>query len=144
MSRRSSYCMVGLDGGWLRVRFGGLEADDFAIALDDLKDRIPASARDWDPEARCWLVDARHAGAVRTWAEAWFDEIDWPAEPPVNDEIDAWVVLWLRAGAPRELVRAAYRALARIHHPDVGGDPDAMTAINAAYAELTRDEVKSA
>lgn len=37
---------------------------------------------------------------------------------------------------PQEVTRA-YRALARLHHPDTGGDPDRMKAINAAY-ELIR------
>jgi curved DNA-binding protein CbpA len=33
-------------------------------------------------------------------------------------------------------VRAAYRALAARHHPDVGGDESTMKRLNAAYAAL--------
>ena len=50
---------------------------------------------------------------------------------------DAYAVLWLRAGAPPEVVRAAYRALAARHHPDVGGDAAAMRRLNEAYALLS-------
>lgn len=46
--------------------------------------------------------------------------------------------LHLTADAPPELIKAAYRVLARIHHPDAGGDPERMKAINAAYEELTK------
>jgi DnaJ-like protein len=34
------------------------------------------------------------------------------------------------------VIHAAYRALIKRHHPDAGGDPDIMLALNAAYATL--------
>lgn len=46
--------------------------------------------------------------------------------------------LYLLPTAPLEVVRAAHRALASLHHPDVGGDPERMIEINAAYDEITR------
>lgn len=60
---------------------------------------------------------------------------------------DPWVVLGVEPGADAETVRAAYRALVKIHHPDkhyADGTPtafirvaeDRMAAINAAYALL--------
>jgi hypothetical protein len=43
-------------------------------------------------------------------------------------------VLGVVPHAPTEAVRDAYRSLAKLHHPDVGGgDPARMTEINAAY-----------
>ena len=48
----------------------------------------------------------------------------------------AHAALHLAPGAPLPVVRAAYRALAARHHPDVGGDPEAMRRLNAAYATL--------
>jgi len=56
------------------------------------------------------------------------------ADPHGPDE--AYEVLWLRTGAPPEVIRAAYRALAARLHPDVGGDAAAMRRLNAAYALL--------
>lgn len=44
--------------------------------------------------------------------------------------------LYVLPNAPKEVIRAAYRALAAIHHPDVGGDSERMIEINHAYAAL--------
>lgn len=49
----------------------------------------------------------------------------------------AYEVLHLRPGAPPEVIQAVYRALAKIHHPDVGGNTNAMAEINDAYAFLS-------
>jgi hypothetical protein len=46
---------------------------------------------------------------------------------------DHWAVLGLLRGTPRDAIDARYRSLARAHHPDRGGDPAVMAAINAAY-----------
>lgn len=58
----------------------------------------------------------------------------------------------MEPGASTEEIRAAWRALARQHHPDLtADDPDAarratrrMAEINAAYASLTRGESAAA
>lgn len=44
--------------------------------------------------------------------------------------------LGLTVGASPEEVKKAYRELAKIHHPDRGGDASRMSSINAAYDEL--------
>jgi hypothetical protein len=46
-----------------------------------------------------------------------------------------WQVLGVARTATRDEVRDAYRALARKHHPDVGGDAGAMAMINRAYEQ---------
>jgi len=40
--------------------------------------------------------------------------------------------------ASQKEINAAYRRLARVHHPDVEGDEERMKWINAAYRELRR------
>ncbi len=45
-------------------------------------------------------------------------------------------VLGVARSATIAQVRAAYRAAARDHHPDAGGDPDRMRALNAAWRVL--------
>ncbi|HEY6416047.1 MAG TPA: DnaJ domain-containing protein [Acidimicrobiales bacterium] len=45
-------------------------------------------------------------------------------------------MLGVQAGATQPEVRAAYRAAARDHHPDAGGDPARMRAVNVAWAVL--------
>ena len=49
---------------------------------------------------------------------------------------DLYEVLQVRRGAEPEVIRAAYRALARKHHPDFGGSPERMAMINEAWAIL--------
>lgn len=41
--------------------------------------------------------------------------------------------LFLLPEAPPELVAAAFRVLAQIHHPDKGGSNETMRRVNAAY-----------
>lgn len=55
------------------------------------------------------------------------------ADPPMTDP---YVILQVHRSAEPEVVRAAHRALARKHHPDFGGDPTRMAAINQAWAVL--------
>jgi DnaJ homolog subfamily A member 2 len=45
----------------------------------------------------------------------------------------AYRELHLLPSAPPEVRRAAYRALAMLHHPDKGGDVETMKRINAAW-----------
>jgi hypothetical protein len=51
---------------------------------------------------------------------------------------DPFVVLGLGPGATPDDVRAARRDLARLHHPDAGGDVDAMRRINVAAEEALK------
>lgn len=50
----------------------------------------------------------------------------------------AWEALYLMPGAPLEVVKAAYRALAQLYHPDKGGETVRMQEINAAMSELVK------
>jgi curved DNA-binding protein CbpA len=45
-------------------------------------------------------------------------------------------VLHLLPSAPPELIDAASGTLARLHHPDVGGDPETMRTLNDARDAL--------
>jgi len=49
---------------------------------------------------------------------------------------DFYEVLQVHPSADAEVIRAAYRVLARRYHPDLGGDGSMMTAINEAWATL--------
>lgn len=46
-----------------------------------------------------------------------------------------WEVLGVQNGAQPDVIKAAYRKLAAEHHPDRGGDPARMAAINLAYQQ---------
>jgi len=45
-------------------------------------------------------------------------------------------LLGVAPSAPWDEIEKAYRSKAKIHHPDVGGDEDAMRALNEAYSRL--------
>ncbi len=46
-------------------------------------------------------------------------------------------LLHVQADAPLEVIKASYRALMSLHHPDVGGDHAAAVLLNEAYAVLS-------
>jgi curved DNA-binding protein CbpA len=52
---------------------------------------------------------------------------------------DLYEVLQVQRRAEPEVIRAAYRALARKYHPDFGGTQDRMVAINEAWGVLGDD-----
>jgi hypothetical protein len=67
-----------------------------------------------------------------------------PEDEPPKDEPESAGPLWAHSalevglGASQKEINAAYRRLARVHHPDVEGDEEWMKWINAAYRELRR------
>jgi hypothetical protein len=50
----------------------------------------------------------------------------------------AYRLLYMHPDAPMEVVKAAYRALSRIVHPDLGGSSEKMKALNAAFEAIKR------
>lgn len=61
-------------------------------------------------------------------------------EMPVSPrDIDlAYKMLGISPSSPWPDVEKAYRAKAKLHHPDHGGDDDVMRALNDAYALIRR------
>jgi curved DNA-binding protein CbpA len=57
---------------------------------------------------------------------------------------DPYEVLQVHRNAEPEVIRAAYRALARKYHPDFGGDPGRMVAITEAWSVLGNAERRAA
>ena len=53
-----------------------------------------------------------------------------------------WEVLGTKPDASRDDIRNAYRALARIHHPDVGGIEEDFKRLRAAYDEAMKEGKK--
>lgn len=47
-------------------------------------------------------------------------------------------VLFVVENAPHEVIQAAYRALAKKYHPDLGGNTEQMQKINNAYEQLMK------
>jgi len=64
-----------------------------------------------------------------------------PAPSRSDIEISSQL-LGVSPSASWEEIERAYRQKAKIHHPDHGGDADAMRALNQAYAVLRRAKGK--
>jgi curved DNA-binding protein CbpA len=59
--------------------------------------------------------------------------------------IDYYKILQVDPEAHIDVVRAAYRVLARMYHPDVeGGTSDKMIALNNAWAVISDDKMRTA
>jgi hypothetical protein len=114
--------------------------------VDALKLRIPAHARTWDPGWKIWTVSPEwRRTAIDLMVEAFgFEHVQIVDQEPQRDpeptsslrSDPAFMVLHLRESAPPELIQAAYKTLARLAHPDTGGDTLAMQRINRAYDDL--------
>jgi len=123
---------------------GGVLLDTPYIAefVDELKAGIPARRRRWSKTLKMWRVDAAWVDEAISIAQQYyrveFANRGTEREAKRNPEPAAWAELWLVPGAPPEVIRAAYRVMAQLHHPDRGGDTAAMQRINAAY-ELIGD-----
>ncbi len=112
-----------------------------------LKTRIPAYARRYDPDSHAWTVISSHADvATRLMLDVFSDVETVGAQtgPTFDRGSDtreaALVVLHLRPTAPPELIDAAYKALARLHHPDRGGDTATMQRLNRAADQIRSQE----
>lgn len=152
MSRSEAWVTVQTTPRGYAVRFGAADDLDFRDRLGDFKASVPWAWRRFDRHEREWSVDAAAGAALRRWVVRWFDPeqrtvpVEWterrsasPPPPPRSDtRTDAYATLWLRPGAPPEVVRAAYRALAQLHHPDVGGDTETMKRVNGAFDALRK------
>lgn len=142
------------ESGWTAVWFA-YRAD----LVETLKAKLPQKFRRWDAGNRQWLIapeawpqalrvfqrfglfgggDAQGdmgAGHSDTRADAGAprgsEGLHRPG--PAGDGADPFMVLYVHPQAPREVIQAAYRALAGVYHPDRGGDGEMMTRLNLAY-----------
>ena len=59
--------------------------------------------------------------------------------PPSRSDLDvSYRLLGISPSATMDEVERAYRKKAKLHHPDLGGDADAMRALNEAYNQIKR------
>jgi len=136
------------------VRLSSRDADTFKMLIEAMKDYVPASHRIYVPDRKTWRVDADAHDELRAWlayARSTFNaqvqwiggeadtdpEAEWtPPKRARPKSVDPYTALWLLPGAPPEVIKAAYRALALMNHPDRGGDTATMQTINDAYRRL--------
>ena len=113
-----------------------VEAPYSAEFTETLKNSIPQKKRLWDANDKAWYVVRDQYDKLAHILDKYYDETILLNFPTQDLATDAWGKLFLVQGAPIELIQAAYRVLAKKHHPDMGGDPEKMKQVNAAYKEL--------
>lgn len=149
----------------LRIKCADAEVFDLALKL--LKTEVAPAHRRFDFPARCWVIAEAGAEQLERYlnlVEArWCADVLFEDEPATGAEYEqgrsssehaicsggmtideAYAALYIQAGAPDEVIHAAYRALAKLRHPDVGGTTAAMVEINKAYELLTRGRAANA
>ena len=136
------------------LKFKGMTKETFTPAIETLKRTVSPNLREYEPDTKQWFV----ADAARTQLDRWLGhlfvsygvEAEWIAADDVDDaherahkphkrtssRAELYAALHLRETAPPALVRAAYRELAKLSHPDAGGTHEAMLKLNEAYRQL--------
>ena len=102
-------------------------------------------SRKWDADRRLWITSPYDALIVSSLLLKHFRH-EWqheqkkappPPPPPRTDDVGRYfALLCLTREAPEELVQAAQKVLARLHHPDRGGAPGRMAEINDAVDKI--------
>ncbi len=113
-----------------------------AFVVGELKRSVPSPLRSYDPGTKTWTVRARYVSTVFHILAQVFGEVDvegsrsGAADHGRPTGGDPYVVLHLLPTAPPELVSAAHKVLARLHHPDAGGSTALMQRINGAVEQI--------
>ncbi len=118
--------------------------------VETVKAEVPGWARQWDPAAKAWTILPPYVARVLALTRATFTDVadasgpdqGSPSANATHGVNRLYGALHLLPTAPPAVVEAAYRALAREHHPD--RQPQAqqveahecMVEINAAFAAL--------
>ena len=115
-----------------------------------LKNDIPWDFRSWGGDWKTWTVESFYADRAVELVRRYFGEVTVEDQRRRNQESRQQsaggprqqtvppddVTLHLLPTAPPQLIDAAYKALARLTHPDLGGSTEAMQRLNAAYERL--------
>jgi hypothetical protein len=113
----------------------------------------PYSYRKWDHDEDAWLFHWHWLQQVVEAARRNFEHVDYSQLPTawqmraagaaMGAELaldgfvqDPFQTLHVTEDAPWEVIKAAYKALAAMHHPDAGGDRDAFERVDRAYRHL--------
>ena len=134
--------------------------EDSAALVSFIRSRVkPTVYRHYDHQRGSWLVHWRYLPQVVQAARSLGMTVDWGALPStwqmhiagaqIAEDVPAVVVLapdnprtvlFVTDDAPFVVVRAAYKALVKLYHPDIGGgDAAMMVRVNAAYAAVQQE-----
>ena len=109
------------------------------------KAAIPYVSRRFDPDTKAWRFWGKYEALAITLLLQFFPDAQIPARHQtsphsgkgrVGDE--HFVALHLLPSAPPQLVDSAFRCLAKLHHPDKGGNSETMRRLTEAHEALSR------
>ena len=136
--------------------------------IGQLKLKVPPDKRTWEGDLQRWYISPGYAGdAWKLFKATWPDAVIYPADTssqrasrgtttgqswqgtyrfqgtwnpltPQMARTGPYAVLQVDVNACPQVIRAAYKALASLYHPDKGGDPIKMQALNQAMDELKK------
>lgn len=99
--------------------------------IDSVGGVTEAQAMDWEERFEAW----KSFGAKKKTYEGR------PKMAHADSNSGPYAALYLLPNAPPQLIKAAYRTLAVLYHPDKGGDVELMKRINGAYEKLKQTGV---
>lgn len=126
--------------------------------VEALKLDIPSSGRRWLADDKLWRVEKLFEFRLLSLLKEFFDTVERVPlselsgaasgrsgyRPGANGGADSlrqdYATLHLLPSAPAEVVKAVYRTLAKLKHPDAGGTTADMQHINAAYERIDEKE----
>ena len=139
----------------MKIESNGLAYFTLADAPPSFGSRIrsiPANSRYFDDETRQWTLSANYLEYIVQAAAAKGVHVEFgnllethrrAVETSKVSESQSfsdspYAVLYLTEGAPAFIVEAVWKAVARKHHPDVGGDEAVFKKYHAAYLKVKR------
>jgi len=127
--------------------------------VSELKDLVPHDLRVWERDDKRWYVFESYADQAIRLAQHYWPALDLSEyqssaygsgqgqrQSQGSRQQATWSnngatdhdALYVKSNAPKEVIAAAYKALARLYHPDAGGDAAKMQAVNLAYERLKK------
>jgi hypothetical protein len=134
------------DGG-CGVKIFAADTNAFTYAISELKEIVPVAFRNYEPTKKTWIIT--DWGCLDEWidelrsvytVEIEDDDEQQSRPPPPQSIASPFQTLYLLPNAPPEVIKAAYKALAKIHHPDARGNSEKMVAINRAFEIITQNK----
>jgi hypothetical protein len=139
---------ITITDGRCGVKIFAPDTNAFTYAISELKGIIPVAFRNYEPTKKTWIItdwrcldewldELRSVYAVETE----YDNEQSSQKPPPQSLVSPFQTLYLLPNAPPEVIKASYKALSKIHHPDVQGDGEKMIEINRAFDAITQNKI---
>ena len=111
----------------------------YNVLLVKLLSTLPKQECQYRDETKTWYIDLKYESVVVSWLTR-FGYLVTDVDAPIPAGDDSYAILGLLPTAVPEVCEAAYKALCKVNHPDLGGDSEVMKQINAAYDKIKQSK----